>query len=143
MNGSIAEIVELACEEVRDEKSHSAYSEDEELRAEVVEVGCELDEEVAKLMSGEISGNISAQTFAPNVFIDWRKVETESPDEPESKIKLIVQVERVTSQRVKSCLFDHQKQVPGNGIRLGKIQFFGTKFSIRQRLICLFDVTGV
>ena len=117
MNGSTAEIVELACEEVREEKSHSAYSEEEELRAEVVEVGCELDEEVAKLMSKEISGNISAQTFAPNVFIDWRKVETESPDEPESKIKLIVQVELVTSQQVKSFLFDLPKKVPSNGVR--------------------------
>lgn len=96
----IAEIVEMTCEEAEERHSYALYKEGEgEFRAEIIDVGCELDAEVAHLMSKGSETRVSIQAYLPSIYIDWRQEDVNMQGRPyagrveqgQSKIKLIVQ----------------------------------------------------
>ena len=77
----IAEIVEMHCEE----EFLTEENENVEFRAELVDVGCDLDREVAELMRDGREGRLSIQAFLPSVLTDWRE------GEGQETIRLVVQ----------------------------------------------------
>ena len=77
----IAEIVEMHCEE----EFLSEEEQNVEFRAEMVDVGCDLDREVAELMRDGREGRLSIQAFLPSVLTDWRE------GEGQETIRLVVQ----------------------------------------------------
>ena len=77
----IAEIVEMHC----DEEFLTEEEQNVEFRAEMVDVGCDLDREVAELMRDGREGRLSIQAFLPSVLTDWRE------GEPGETIRLVVQ----------------------------------------------------
>ena len=96
----IAEIVEMTCEEAEERQSYSLFKEGEgEFRAELIDVGCELDAEVANLMSQGSETRVSIQAYLPSIYIDWRQEDANMQGRPyaaridqgQNKIKLIVQ----------------------------------------------------
>ena len=95
----IAEIVEMTCEEAEERHSYALFKEGEgEFRAEIIDVGCELDAEVEQLMSKGSDTRISIQAYLPSIYIDWRQEGQDIQSRPfaarideENKIKLIVE----------------------------------------------------
>ena len=77
----IAEIVEMHCEE----EFLNEEEQNVEFRAEMVDVGCDLDREVAELMRDGREGRLSIQAFLPSVLTDWRE------GEGQETIRLVVQ----------------------------------------------------
>lgn len=77
----IAEIVEMHCEE----EFLTEEEQNVEFRAEMVDVGCDLDREVAELMRDGREGRLSIQAFLPSVLTDWRE------GEGQETIRLVVQ----------------------------------------------------
>ena len=78
----IAEIVEMHCEE----EFLTEEEQNVEFRAELVDVGCDLDREVAELMRDGREGRLSIQAFLPSVLTDWRDGEG-----GQETIRLVVQ----------------------------------------------------
>ena len=78
----IAEIVEMHCEE----EFLTEEEQNVEFRAELGDVGCDLDREVAELMRDGREGRLSIQAFLPSVLTDWRDGEG-----GQETIRLVVQ----------------------------------------------------